>query len=245
MSFHAAAQVTRLYLAHLRLSKYARSAGLASTVNMLETSVLDRAVTLGAKTFIPDDDTSTFTGDGPLDSATTADLNQDTLADFKDRQTPTAITYLPLGTDGRCWLIEALATQLTIPSARGQTVNWQLAAQTTGDTDWNGVILEDETSVTQDTDGTTVDNGAATSNGAAVHLHVTAFSGLTSDDITIEASTTGAFGGEETTLFTFAQVTGLTSERLTVTGTVPRYLRVVDDVTGTGSITRFVAISRR
>lgn len=236
------AQKARIYLAHLALSTYTRNASATSPTDMLDVTTLADT----SKAFIPGLTTSTFNADGPLDVDPTANALHDTLADYSANvTTPTPITYLPLGTDGAAWLVEAWNVDLTESATVSGTVDWSLAAQTTGVTDTNGRVLENNTSVTTDTNGTALDNTASTSNGAVLHLHVTAFSGLTSDAITVQQSATGSFGGEETTLATFTTVSAVGSERKVVTGTVARYLRVVDDVTGTGSITRFVAISRR
>jgi hypothetical protein len=246
MTFRSGADA-RLFLHSLGLHAYTRDASSSSSTGMLPTSVLGTK----AKSFIPDGlPTWSAQFGGPLDVDATAGGQYATLAAMKaalvaGTATSYPFTFMPLGTDGGLWLGDAIKTSLDVVSGLGETVNWVSTAQGTGVLDQNGRVLENDTAVTTDTDGTTLDNGAATTNGAVAHLHVTAFSGLTSDDIIIEASTTGAFSGEETTLFTFTQVTGLTSQSLTVTGTVPRYLRVADDVTGTGSITRFVAVSRR
>ena len=61
---------------------------------------------------------------------------------------------MPLGTDGAAWLIDGIETNLTDEAGVGSTVDWSLSAQTTGQTDMNGVILENATTVTTDTDGT-------------------------------------------------------------------------------------------
>ena len=91
--------------------------------------------------------------------------------------------------------------------------------------------------------GTARDLTAQSTNGAVAHLHVTGFTGLTSNDITIEDSSTGSSGWA--VIGTFTQVTGLTSQRLAITGTVKQYVRVVDTAVGTGSCTRTVAFARR
>ena len=98
--------------------------------------------------------------------------------------------------------------------------------------------------ITVDTTGTAQNNGAGTTNGGIAHLHVSAYSGLTSDVITIEHSVNGSTSWA--TLVTFATVTAVTSEQVVVAPgtTVRQYLRVVDDVTGTGSVTRAVAFAR-
>ena len=235
------AQQSRVFIGITPAHAYTRSASVSAPTDMLDTTTLDKT----AKTFIPGTDTSTFTIAGPLDVDPAANGQYDALTDIKGSTTPTPITFLPSGTDGGGWLIDGIETDITMQAGVGQTVDWSLTAQTTANTDMNGVLLSNAGVVTIDADGTTVDNGAGTTQGAAIHLHVTAFSGLTSDVIIVEQSTTGSFGGEETTLATFTTVTALTSERVVVSGTVARYLRVSDNVTGTGSITRTVAISRR
>jgi hypothetical protein len=108
-----------------------------------------------------------------------------------------------------------------------------------------GVAVEDFTAITATGNGTARDLTAETTNGGVAHLHVTAYSGLTSNDITIEHSVNGSTSWA--VLVTFAQVTGLTSERVVVAAgtTVRRFLRVVDTVVGTGSCTRAVTFARR
>lgn len=241
MSFRNAQQA-RLYVGILSAAAYARSVDVNSATPMLDTTTLaDRA-----RNFIPEmEDVGSFSLSGPLDVDGSSNGQFDAIADVKAASTPTPITFLPLGTDGHAWLIKGNETDIQLTNSIGQTADYTMSAQTHGQHDMNGVILENGTTVTADTDGTANNNGAGTSNGAVFHLHVTAYSGFTSDDIIVEGSTTGAFASEETTIASFTQVTGLTSERVEVTGTVPRYLRVVDDVTGTGSITRTVAVARR
>lgn len=243
MTFRSGADA-RLFLHSLALHSYTRDASSSSSTGMLPTSTLGTK----AKTFIPDLlPTWSCQFGGPLDVDATAGGQFATLAAMKaalTAGTATAypFTFLPLGTDGALWLGDSIKTSLDVVTGLGETVNWASGAQGTGVLDQNGKILENNTAVTTDTNGTSLDNGAATSNGAAFHLHVTAFSGLTDDVITIEDS---ADDSNWATIVTFTTVAGLTSERKTLTGAVRRYVRVVDNVTGTGSISRFVAISRR
>lgn len=215
---------------------------MSSPTDMIEVSTLADT----SHVFIPGQTTSTFQIAGPLDVDPTANGQADAVADIKaNSTTATPITYFPLGTtDGGGWLLEAWATELTTESPLAGSTDWSLSAQTSGATDMAGVLLS-SAAVTVDTNGASVDNGAATTNGGVAHLHVTGFTGLTSDAIIIQHSSTGAFSGEQTTLVTFTTATGQTSQRVEVSGTVNRYLRVVDDVTGTGTCTRVVAFSRR
>lgn len=88
----------------------------------------------------------------------------------------------------------------------------------------NGVLAH-AVALTATGNGTTVDNGAATTAGAHATIHVTVSSGGTWSFL-IQASTSGSFAGEETTLLTFAATGGsVTGEWKSVSGTIPRYLR--------------------
>jgi hypothetical protein len=236
------AQQARIYIGMLPASAYARTVSIDWNVDMLDTTTLADTT----KQFIPGEDTGTFTAAGPLDVDGSANGQFDALADQKGSTTPTPVTYLPLGTAGSvCWLVEVIESDLSGTSAMGATSDWSFSGQINGFTDVNGQILENNAAVTADTNGSAVDGAAATANGGVAHLHVTAFSGFTSDAITIEHSVDGSTSWA--TLATFTTVTGRTSERVVVAAgtTVRRYLRVVDNVTGTGSITRHVSFARR
>lgn len=73
------------------------------------------------------------------------------------------------------------------------------------------------------TPGASVDNGAATTNGAVAHLHVLSKSG-TSPTVTWKVQHS-ADDSMWVDLMTFTAATDKTSQRLAVTGTVNRYLR--------------------
>ena len=92
----------------------------------------------------------------------------------------------------------------------------------------------DLAAITSDTNGTAVDNAAGTTNGGTGVVHVTAFSGFSGGVFKVQHSTDNSSWSD---LITFTTVAGKTSERVTVSGTVNRYLRFFTDVTGTGSVT--------
>jgi hypothetical protein len=81
------------------------------------------------------------------------------------------------------------------------------------------------------TNGTGLNNGAATSYGCQAYLHVTGFTG-TSVDIQLQQSTTGSSGW--TSLIDFGSQSGIGASRMSVSNstTVDQYLRAV---TGTGT----------
>jgi len=87
--------------------------------------------------------------------------------------------------------------------------------------------------------GSTLDQGAQTSAGAEGFLHVTSFTG-SNFTATIQDSANGSDWG---TLKAFTQVTGTGSERVTVSGTVERYVRVISS--GTFNPVSFAVSFRR
>lgn len=104
-----------------------------------------------------------------------------------------------------------------------------------------GNSLHALTAETIDGSGTSYDRGlTSTAGGAVAHLHVSAFSGLTNNIVTIEDS---ANDSAWSTIGTFATYTATTAERIVISGTIRRYVRCSWNVTGTGSTTFAVAIA--
>lgn len=235
----ASAQVSRLYVGLLQFSGYTKGYNLAYQSEMLDVTVL----TSTSKEFIPGQESATFNVDMLLDNAATASSQFGIL--YTAKSTPQVVTLAPSGTTrgAETWQVQSNELNFNTSAAVGDVVGVTAAFQSDGLVD-PGVVLDPETAITIDTNGTSVDNTAATSNGGVAHLHVTAYSGLTSNSVIIEHSTNNSVW---TTLATFTLVTGTGSERLVIAPgtTVNRYLRIRDDVTGTGSCTRFVSFARR
>jgi len=239
MAFRSA-QTTRAYIGILAASAYTRSVSIDATNEALDTTTLANTT----KQYIVGQNTSTFSISGPLDDSGASNGQWDALTDQKQSTTPVPITVMPVGADGAAWLVQAIETNFGDEASVSDTVNWSVTAQTDGQTDVNGEVLVNNAAITDTTNGSSFDSGAATSNGAVFHLHVTAFATATSDTITVEDSSTGSSGWA--TIATFAAATGVTSERVAITGAVKRYVRVVDTVVGgPGSVTRTVVMSRR
>jgi hypothetical protein len=240
MAFRSAQQA-RVYIGILGASAYARSVSTDATMDVHDTTTLADTT----KQFIGGQSTTTFSIAGPLDDSAASNGQWDALTDQKQSTTPVPITYMPLGTDGSvCWLMDAIETNFGDTSGVGSSVDWSMSADITGQPDMRGVVLENNTTITDTENGSSNDLTAQTTNGGVAHLHVTAFATATSDTVTIEDSSTGSSGWA--TIATFTAATGVTSERVEITGTVKRYLRVVYTVVGgPGSITRHVSFSRR
>ncbi len=230
---------SRLLVGSQSWSAYTRGFTLTDDTAMLDvTTIVDTA-----KQYIPGLEDSNLSLDLLLDASGAATSQFALMNTWKS--TPQAVTVAPEGvTAGSAlWLLLGNQADSTISAPVADVVSASMNIQADGGAE-AGVSIEAETAITTDTNGASVDNGAATSNGGVAHLHVTAFSGLTNDVLTIEHSTNNSVWA---TLGTFATVSGLTSERLVIASgtTVNRYLRIVDNVTGTGSITRAVSFARR
>jgi hypothetical protein len=87
-------------------------------------------------------------------------------------------------------------------------------------------VLTPPVAFTATTNVAALDGGAATAQGGIGTLHVLGAAASDTYAFTLEGSATGAFSGEQTTLLTFAlNGTALGSERVVVSGAVPRWLR--------------------
>jgi len=137
-------------------------------------------------------------------------------------------------------------TEFAIDASSTDAVGYSLTA--TGDDGVDlGYVLHALGAETGDGNGTAVDRGTVgtpSTGGAALVLHATAYSGFTSVGIKVQHS---ANGTDWTDLASFASITAVGAQRALVADgtTVNRYLRVVTDVTGTGSVTYLVAVAPR
>ena len=233
---------TRVLLGPLNLSCEASSVSTSLTVETFDSTTLcDKA-----KTFIPGQDSSVFAASGPLDvaSGVTAADPFDVFNSFKSTEMP--ITYAPVGlTAGSpAWLMKSAETSFETRATPGSLAGWSLNSRTQGFTDM-GTVLVDLTAVTATVDSAAVDLTAASTNGGVATLHVTEFTGLTSDAIIVEQSANGTTSW--TTIASFSSVTAVGGQHVEVAaGTaVAQYLRVGHTVVGTGSLTYSVSFARR
>jgi hypothetical protein len=235
-------QSTRALIGGLHLSGYLKSINMPRPVMNFDTTTLLDA----AKTFAPGQDAqASFNLAMLLDTDATTGGQWSTITGWKGAAaSPLTLAPGGLTTGSEAWLVNALNSGISPASPINGVSTFTASGVVTGAVDY-GTIVEDLTAITIDGNGTARDGGAASSNGGVAHIHSTAFSGLTNNIVTIEHSVDGSTSWA--TLVTFATITGLTGERVEVAPatTVRRYLRVVDNVTGTGSNTRSVAFARR
>ena len=228
-------QKSRVFAGSFAYAAYARSYQAATTTTMLDVSTLADT----AQAFIP----------GQTDSTSSIAVLYDTTsfahgATWRSTET-LPVTFAPSGTalSDECFMADSILTEFSTNAPLADVVAGNLSTTNTGPA-VVGEVIAAFAAITATGNGTSVDDGASSANGGVAHLHVTAFSGLTSNTIKIEHS---ANNSTWATLGTFTAVTGTTSQRLTIAAgtTVNRYLRVVDTVVGTGSCTRIVTFARR
>jgi len=156
-------------------------------------------------------------------------------------------TICPYGTDLGSFACSVLGdvSEHTVDAAVADAVGYSMTATADESVDM-GFLAHGLTAETADGNGTAVDRGvgSATTGGGVGFLHVTAFSGLTSAALKVQHSTDNSVWAD---LITFTSVTAIGAERkfLVPGTTINRYVRVVTDVTGTGSVTFLVNLSPR
>lgn len=223
---------TRVLLGDFSLSPKLTEIALPHTVEMLDVTTFGDD---GVKRFIPGLASSTASMSGFLDAAVLTDVNSWSSLDL--------LTFAPFGltVGSQVNLVNTYRTNFETGAQVAGVAAFDVAAQVDGFTDF-GVSLTNLTAYTSNTNGTSHDGGAATTNGGVAHLHVTAYSGLTNAVVTIQDS---ADNSTFATIGTFTTATGVTAQRLEIAGTIRRYTRAVVTVTGTGSVTLQASIARR
>jgi hypothetical protein len=148
------------------------------------------------------------------------------------------------GLGGRAVMLESDATSYEVSGAIADVVQASAEFQSSEGVE-HGVILSSGAAVSSTGNGTGVDNGAATTNGGVGYLSVPVNTRNGNVTVKIAASADNSTFADLIT-FTVVSSATKTSERVEVTGTVARYLRVSYTVAGsTGSATPIVAFSRR
>ena len=228
----------KLYVGGRDLTGFLTSVGAPADRDMGETSVLGNV----DKTFIPGLIGGTFAVEGLYDGAAAAidELLEAALADVSGK----VVSYLPAGdafaSRGRFMTAHEGSYEVTTPVDGVAAISAEFTGTAGPD---GGLVLHPLGAQTVTGNGTTQDDGAASSNGGVGYLQVTAYSGLTDAVIAIQHSVNGSAWAD---LITFATVTGANvSERKTVSGTVDRYLRYTRTLTGAGSITFHVGFARK
>ena len=235
------AQASRVFAGSLNFSGYTTKAEFDNKSPSLDVTTLADS----AFKYILGQETSTAKLDLILDTDTTAGGEWSVLSTWKTTQ-PQPLTWCPFGVTAGSYaqMASSLQNVLSTTATPTAAVKASLACVNDGLSDFGQVIEDGLTVISADTNGPALDNAAQTTNGGVWHVHGVAFAGFTSNSIVLEHSTDNS---SWVTLDTATLMTGLTSERRVIAAgtTVRRYVRIRDDVTGTGTTSRFVALARR
>lgn len=235
------ANQTRLIYGTNPLAAYLKSATPAFSADMLDTTTLadtSKVYTVGVTEYV-------LNVDGLFDSTTTAgDVWANITADIAAGTTePVSVAPEGFAVGNSVWVLPVKVATYEVGGSVADLVTFTMSMQAAV-APAVGRSLSDLTAYTTTTNGTSVDNAAASSNGAVANLHVTARSGTSPTlAVTIQHSTNNSTW---TTLATFTTATTVTSETVTITGTVNRYTRAVFTVGGTTpSFTAQVSLARK
>lgn len=230
---------TKVLLNQYDISAYLSEASPSESIETAETTAYGQ----NAKTYIVGLRDSTLSMSGFFDGSADA---VDEIISGALQTAEENITFAPegLSAGSRVVTMTSLGTSYEISSPVADVVSVSMEAQTTDRID-RGISLVDLAAVSSTGNSTAQDNSVSSSNGAAATLHVTANTRNGSTTFKIQDSADNATWAD---LITFSVVgtATKTSERLTTTGTVNRYIRVAYTLAGsTGSITFHANIARR
>jgi hypothetical protein len=226
------------------LSTYFKTANASADAELLDATPFQ--ATNGDKVFVTGFTDGQLSLEGFFESdSVTQDAVDDVLNSVIGGATKQIATVSPEGAGtlgNRCYCIEADTTNYTVNSPATGLIMSNANLQSSGGLGY-GRILQVLGEVTTTGNGTSVDNGAASTNGGAGHLHITSFGASTTDIVVkIQHSTNNSTWVD---LITFTTATDETFERVEVTGTVNRYLRAIRTVSGASpAVTLAVAFAR-
>jgi hypothetical protein len=231
---------TKILYGSTALAAYIRSATPSASVDMLDvTSLADTS-----KSYIAGLEEFGLNVDGMFDNSTGAGSLWDAITTPINSDLVVATSVGPTGfaNGSSVWVIPARTVNYEVSSAVADVVGFSMSFGA-GQPAALGVSLLDLGALTATGNGSSVDNAAASSNGFVANLHVTDVSGTTpSMTMLVQHSTNNSTW---TTLATFTAATAATSQIVTGTGTVNRYIRASYTITGTTpSFTTQISLAR-
>jgi hypothetical protein len=205
------------------LSPYFNSVTASGSSDTAEVSTFGNA----SKAYIPGMRDATFSVEGYYDAS--AGAVDETLSAILGTETVWTTVMSADAIGARGYAANTISTTVETGAEIGGAVTVSAEGQSTNGLDAI-VVLHALGAETASGTGTQVDNGAATTGGAAGYLHVTAVSGTPSITAKVQHSSDGTTWAD---LITFTAVTTANaSERIAVTGTVNRYTRALWTISG-------------
>jgi len=205
------------------LSPYFNSVTASGSSDTAEVSTFGN----NSKAYIPGLKDATFSVEGYYD-ATAGAVDQSVSAMLGTETVWTTVMSAD-AIGARGYGAGTIGTSVEVGAEIGGAVTISAEGQTDGGLD-PIVVLHALGAETASGNGTQVDNGAATTGGAAGYLHVTAISGTPTITVKVQHSSDGTTWAD---LITFTAVTAANaSQRVAVAGTVNRYTRALWTISG-------------
>ena len=231
---------TRVIYGTNALAAILRTVSPSVNFDMLETTTLADT----SKTFQPGLEDIALNLDGLFDSTTGAGTAFTNIIAGITGELTVATSVAPNGfaVNNPVWLMGTKTISYEVSSSVADLVSFSMAFGS-GTAPGLGVSLSDLAAITATGNGTSVDNAAGTTNGGIANLHITAVSGTSPTlAVVIQHSTNNSTWS---TLATFTTATTTTSQSVSFTGTVNRYVRASYTAGGTTpSFTSQVSLAR-
>lgn len=222
-------------------SSYFNDMTATSSVDTAETSTFGTS----AKSYVTGHQDGTVSLGGYFESTDSVGTDQ-YFASKLAGATKQKVIVMPGGhsNGARAVLIESDTTSYEISSPIADVVGASAEFQASDGVE-HGVVLSSGSAISATGNGTSVDNGVATTNGGVGFLSVPTNTRNGNITVKIQSSADNSTFADLIT-FTVVSSATATSQKVEVTGTVARYLRVSYTVAGsTGSATPTVAFARR
>lgn len=222
-------------------SSYFNDMTATSSVDTAETSTFGTS----AKSYVTGHQDGTVSLGGYFESTDSVGTDQ-YFASKLAGATKQKVIVMPGGhsNGARAVLIESDTTSYEVSSPIADVVGASAEFQASDGVE-HGVVLSSGSAISATGNGTSVDNGVATTNGGVGFLSVPTNTRNGNITVKIQSSADNSTFADLIT-FTVVSSATATSQKVEVTGTVARYLRVSYTVAGsTGSATPTVAFARR
>jgi hypothetical protein len=232
------------YLAGTDATGYCDTVSVDGEVDTAEVTTLGKT----AKSYIPGLEDASVSFSGFFDANAAADPTSFSYKLDSLRRTITRATYVPqldvLGAAN--YFIEGELTKAKVETPVDDAGNFESEFQSSTGYE-RGVTLHLLTAETATGNQTSVDQTAASSNGAAAVLHVMTVTGTGGPTLVAKVQHAIASGGPWVDLITFASATTAgNSQRVAVAGTVNQFVRAQYTITGTTPSFAFhLAFSRK
>jgi len=210
------------------------------TADTAETSVFG----IDAKTYIPGMKDATLSAEGLYDGDTDA-VDQLLSGILSGANYGNNLIWFPAGNivGGIGYGLNMIQTAYNVMGTKDDAVKISVAGHSNVGRERLKLIAKLE-AVSVNGSSTVNDNLAATTNGGAAYLQVTAASGFAGNVTMKLEHSSDNFVADTTDLAVFTNITGKTHERLVIAGTIKRYVRATYTFNG-GTATFAVALCRK